>query len=93
MLTITHSALNGTFIEGAIHGDGTDIVLKACGWRFSRNLGGWYLPQSRDSSPKNSAINHTIASLERAGLEVATEIDTSLRTTDKRGDSRHSPQG
>lgn len=91
MLTITHSALNGTFIEGTIRGDGPDTVLKACGWRFSRNLGGWYLPQSRDRSPKTSAINHTIASLERAGLEV--EIDTSLRTTEKRGNRRHSTPG
>lgn len=81
MLTITHTALNGTLIEGTARGDGTNTVLKACGWRFSRNLGGWYLPQSRDRSPKTSAINHTIASLERAGFEVTTDLDASLRNT------------
>ena len=48
MLTITHTAAEGTLIEGTSRADGTNHILKACGWRWSRNLGAWYVPASRD---------------------------------------------
>lgn len=94
MLTITHTALDGTLIEGTARGDGTNTVLKACGWRFSRNLGSWYLPLTRDKLPKTSAINHTVNSLERAGYEVTTTIETNLRSTaDVEADRRERQAG
>lgn len=40
----------GTLIEGTSRNDGTAEVLKSCGWRWSRNLGAWFVPQSRDQA-------------------------------------------
>ena len=40
-LAITHTRADGTLIDGTSKGDGSNTVLKANGWRFSRVLGGW----------------------------------------------------
>jgi hypothetical protein len=81
-LTITHSATEGTLIEGTYKGDGTAEILKRSGWRYSRNVG-WFVPQSRDRLPKTRIIGATVSALEEAGFTVTTEIDQSLRPTDE----------
>nr|WP_051876645.1 DUF3560 domain-containing protein [Cellulosimicrobium sp. MM] len=50
MLTITHTREAGTLIDGTERGDGTNVVSRHR-WR-SRNLGTWYVPQSRDRAAK-----------------------------------------
>lgn len=59
MLTITHTHIAGTLIEGLSRGDGTGEVLKACGWRWGRSIGAWFVPQSRDRLPKAHVIQRT----------------------------------
>lgn len=78
-LTITHTHEAGTLIEGTSRGDGTAEVLKARRWRFSRVLGGWYVPRSRDTRANRSRIEATRLALVEAGHVVAVEIDDTRR--------------
>lgn len=81
MLTITHAHADGTLIDGTARGDGTAEVLKANGWRWSRNLGAWYLPNSRDRLPTMWKIDRTATALRNAGHTVELAIDTTSRPT------------
>lgn len=77
-ITITHSHAEGTLIEGTAKGDGTNEILKANRWRYSRAVG-WYIPRSRDRQPNARTINATAAALREAGHEVTTQIDNTPR--------------
>lgn len=79
MLTITHSPAEGTLIEGTSRGDGTAEILKTNGWRWSRQLGCWYVPRSRDQQPRSWVINATAEALRSASFEVSVEISTERR--------------
>lgn len=81
VLTITHTPADGTLIDGTAKGDGTGAVLKAQRWRWSRNIGFWYIPQSRDRAPKLAQIRATATALRVAGFAVELDIDASYRTT------------
>lgn len=78
-LSLTHTPADGTLAEGTARGDGTAVVLKAHGWRWSRALGAWYLPNSRDRAPRTSAIESTAAALRAAGHEVAVSVEDGAR--------------
>ena len=78
-LVITHSDEEGTLIDGTTRGDGSAEVLKANRWRWSRNLGMWFVPQSRDRAPKAWIINPTVEALHAAGFTVETQIDDTPR--------------
>ena len=75
MITIRHTRAEGTLAEGTSRGDGSNVPLKAAGFRWSRQLGCWYLPQSRDRLSDPHAIRRAASALEAAGFEVATDID------------------
>lgn len=77
-LTITHSHAEGTLIEGTAKGDGTNEILKANRWRYSR-LVGWYVPRSRDRQPNARTIGATAAALREAGHDVTVAIDNVVR--------------
>ncbi len=79
MLTITHTREAGTLIDGTERGDGTNVILKANGWRFSRSLAGWFIPQSRDRAVKAWKINATAAALREAGHTVEVHVDDTAR--------------
>ncbi len=79
MLTITHTEADGTLIEGTAKDDGSADALKANRWRWSRNLGTWYLPRSRDTAPKTHVIDATAAALREAGHEVTVTIAAGVR--------------
>lgn len=90
LVTITHSHAEGTLVEGTRRGDGSAEVLKAVvnpytgsrgAWRWSRNLGSWYVPRSRDSRANTALIDATKTALESAGFTVAVEIDDTYRST------------
>mgnify|MGYP001793418424 CR=1 FL=1 len=68
MTIITHSREAGTLIEGTAKGDGSNIILKASGWCWSRNLGTWYVPNSRDRGARGHIINGTAEQLRAAGF-------------------------
>lgn len=80
-LTITHTRADGTLIDGTSKGDGTNTVLTANGWRFSRNLDGWYVPQSRDRTAKTWLIDTTADQLRAAGFTVTVDVDDQARPT------------
>lgn len=80
-LTITHTAAEGTLIEGTSRGDGSGDILKRNGWRWSRNLGSWFVPRSRDQRVKHHVIDATRSQLAEAGFDVDVEIDEQARPT------------
>lgn len=75
-LTITHTPAEGTLIDGTAKGDGTAAVLKAQGWRWGRSIGAWFVPMSRDKTPKMHVVTPTAAALKEAGYTVAVDLDT-----------------
>jgi hypothetical protein len=79
MITISHTHAGGTLIDGTAKGDGSAPAVKAAGFRWSRNLGSWYLPQSRDKAAKTWKIGAARAALEAAGFTVTVEIDETDR--------------
>lgn len=81
MPAITHTRAAGTLIDGTAKGDGTNLILKACGWRWSRSLGTWYIPQSRDRTAKRHVINRTAGQLKAAGHPATITIDDTARPT------------
>lgn len=80
-LTITHTHTEGTLIDGTSRGDGSADALKANRWRWSRNLGSWYIPGSRDHDGRSWQINTTAQQLREAGFEVEVEVDNTARPT------------
>lgn len=80
-LTITHDHIEGTLIEGTSKGDGSADALKVNRWRWSRNLGAWYIPGSRDHDARSWQIETTAKHLREAGFEVEVEVDNSARPT------------
>lgn len=77
-LLITHTHAEGTMIEGTSRGDGTAETLKKLGWRWSRNLGSWYVPQTRlvsSSARARRVVNATRTALEMDGFTVVTQVD------------------
>lgn len=78
-IEITHTAADGTLL----HGDPRPHHhhLKANGWRWSRNLGAWYITGSRDTAPREHVITRTADALRSAGLEVSVSIDATRRPT------------
>lgn len=79
MISISHSAEHGTLVEGTSKGDGSPEILKSNGFRWSRNLGSWYLPRSRDQRPKLAIIDRTCEQLRNSGHSVERELEPALR--------------
>lgn len=79
MITISHSAEHGTFVEGTSKGAGSLEILNANGFRWSRNLGSWYLPRSRDQKPKMAIIDSTCEHLSNTGHPVERALESALR--------------
>ncbi len=79
MLTINHTESGGTIIDGTAKGDGSAAILKTNGWRWSRLLGAWYVPYSRDVAPKSRIIDGTAAALRAANFDVTVTIQSGIR--------------
>lgn len=88
VITISHSHAEGTLISGTSRGDGSAEVLKSmdnpytarAAWRWSRNLGAWYVQRSRDARANTGLIDATKTALEAKGFSVAVEIDDTYRS-------------
>jgi hypothetical protein len=74
-ITLSHTPADGTLADGTSRGDSAGPVLKAHRFRYSRTLGMWYLPHSRDKSANTPLIERTAAALREAGHDVETIID------------------
>lgn len=80
MITITHTAAEGTLVHGTSRGDGTNEILKALGFKWFRTLGLWGIPRSRDRQPDTYRIRRAGEALTAAGYTVTEEIDRSHRS-------------
>ncbi|WP_433678171.1 DUF3560 domain-containing protein [Nocardia sp. CA-119907] len=86
MVKISHTAEEGTVLEGTVRGDGTYEVMtgvrQAVGhWRWARSLGMWIVVSSRDRQPKQFAIDAAAKALHEAGFEVEVRVDPTARPT------------
>lgn len=85
LITITHDAADGTLVDGdprPHHG-----ILKAAGFRWSRSIGGWYIPNSRDRAPRTDRIERVATELRVVGFDVEVTIDTERRSAEERHDA------
>ncbi|MEU9120600.1 DUF3560 domain-containing protein [Streptomyces sp. NPDC048506] len=88
-IEITHTRREGTLIEGTSRNDGSKEVLRtrhyASGYttlaKWSRNLGCWYLPYSRDKRTSEPMLEALADRLRAAGFEVTVTIDETDRRT------------
>ncbi|MDJ0386123.1 DUF3560 domain-containing protein [Streptomyces sp. G-G2] len=87
-ITIKHTRREGTLVTGTGRGDGSGEILKrrVYGWssrpyKYSRNLGCWYFPHSRDKQADTRAINQLAENLRAGGFTVAVTVDEDDRRT------------
>lgn len=86
-IEITHTRREGTLIEGTSRNDGSKEVLRtrhyASGYttlaKWSRNLGCWYLPYSRDKRTSPPMLEALADRLRAEGFEVTVTIDETDR--------------
>ncbi|QEU90539.1 DUF3560 domain-containing protein [Streptomyces kanamyceticus] len=86
-IEITHTRREGTLIEGTSRNDGSKEVLRtrhyASGYttlaKWSRNLGCWYLPYSRDKRTSPPMLEALAERLRAEGFEVTVTIDDTDR--------------
>lgn len=74
-ISITYTNDDGTLVEGTERGDGSRDALRAAGCRWSRNLGAWFVPQSRGKAPRRDRIDLLASALRDAGFRVDVEIE------------------
>lgn len=80
-IEITHSAAEGTLVQGTTRGDGTNTILKAAGFRWFRTLGVWGIAGSRDRQPNRYKIERAADALRAAGHIVSIDVDDTHRST------------
>lgn len=75
MLTITHTPEDGTTVEGTSKGDGSNVVVKRYGFRWSRTGGTWFLRNTRGRPARTYTIEECAKALREAGFEVTVDVD------------------
>ena len=89
-IEISHNAAEGTLVHGTARGDGTNIILKASGFRWFRTLGVWGIAGSRDRQPNRYKIDRAADALRAAGHTVRIDIDDTHRPiADAEADRAH----
>ncbi|WP_078627280.1 DUF3560 domain-containing protein [Streptomyces exfoliatus] len=86
-IEITHTRREGTLVEGTARGDGSAEVLKLREYgrtqrqpfRWSRHLGCWYLPHSRDHATYTPSLELLAQRLRDEGFEVKLTVDNANR--------------
>ena len=89
-LTITHTAADGTLLEGTRKGDGAWDVIKAAqarydirGWKYFPSIRAIGVSHSRDHAPKLGLIDRTAEILREAGFTVDIEIEAAPRAMEE----------
>lgn len=77
-IALTHTSAEGTLCEGTSKGDGSAAILTAHGFRWSRHLGAWFLPRSRERAPQTQVIEAVAGALRTAGWSVGVEVDPTV---------------
>lgn len=80
-IEIIHTPAEGTLVHGTSRGDGTNVILKAAGFRWFRTLGVWGIAGSRDRHANRSKIDRAADALRSAGHTVTVDIDDTHRPT------------
>lgn len=62
-LTITHTHADGTLLEGDPRPHHAALKTLGVGWRWSRNLGCWYIRGSRDRDAHRGQIGETVKAM------------------------------
>ncbi|MGP4001737.1 DUF3560 domain-containing protein [Streptomyces sp. 8N706] len=102
-IKITHTRSDGTLVHGTVRGDGSAAILKqraygphmALAFRWSRHLGCWFLPHSRDKEASRRSIDALAEQLRTAGFTVTTEVNEDERRSfaDAEADRTERAQG
>jgi hypothetical protein len=79
VVTITHTHLDGTLVDGTARGDGTAEILKTHRFRWFPSVKMWGIPQSRDRLARRAQITAAANALRGAGHEVSVVIDDTPR--------------
>jgi 16S rRNA G1207 methylase RsmC len=89
-LTITHTAVDGTLLEGTSKGDGAWEAIKAAqaayrirGWKYFPSIRAIGVSHSRDKPPKLGLIDATADVLRAAGFTVDIVIDGAPRAMEQ----------
>ncbi|MFJ5142654.1 DUF3560 domain-containing protein [Streptomyces sp. NPDC088707] len=69
-IVLRHTRAGGALAEGTARGDGSAEILRGRRFRWSRNLGCWYLPHSRDKAADRFTLNALAEALREAGHTV-----------------------
>ncbi|MFD0370813.1 DUF3560 domain-containing protein [Streptomyces sp. NPDC127114] len=86
-IQITHTRREGTLVDGTSRGDGSAEILKLREYgrtlrqpfRWSRNLGCWYLPHSRDHAAYTPSLELLAQRLRDASLDATLSVDNADR--------------
>lgn len=99
-ITISHSHSEGTLLTGTARGDGSAEAIKSVKnrltartlWRWSGNLGAWYIQRSRDKGADHQSIEATKQALQAAGFAVEVDIDDTRRSAAEVEEARNERQ-
>lgn len=82
-LFLTHTPADGTLLAGTSRGDGSAAVLKRLGWRWSRRMQCWFIPNSRDRHPQQNLITITVDRLGELNLVADVDVVHGIRPADQ----------
>jgi Domain of unknown function (DUF3560) len=88
-ITVRHSHADGTLVEGDTRPYKDLLGRQGLGLRWSRTLGCWYVPHSRDKHADQPRIDRIVATLTGAGVAVDVEVDNTPRGAAEREHDRH----
>jgi hypothetical protein len=74
-ILIAHTNEEGTLVSGTSRGDGSRDALHVAGFRWSRNLGVWYMRHSRGFAARRERIDTLATALRDASFAVTVEIE------------------
>lgn len=78
-ITITHTPEEGTIARGDTRPHAA--TFKTYRWRWARTLTAWYIPNSRDLTPKRWQIDPIVTALETAGESVTLDLSDERTST------------
>ncbi|THA53267.1 DUF3560 domain-containing protein [Streptomyces sp. A1136] len=80
-IVLRHTRAGGSLAEGTARGDGSAEILRGRRFRWSRNLGCWYLPHSRDKAADRFTLNALAEALREAGHAVHVTVREDIART------------
>src|SRR6266542_230536 len=88
-VTVSHSHAEGTLVQGDTRPYAQLLGRDGLRLRWSRALGCWYLPHSRDKNADRGLLDRIAAALTDAGATVEVQVDDTPRSAAEREADRH----